>query len=483
MNKKLLFLPLISCALLASCTEEGANDKNNQTELPKQAQGKTVTFKAAPLSVETKSLSTKVDVIPNGNNDDLEWTDESVSFGFFDGSNIIFDEATVTPVFGGARMDVTIPEDPGTYSVYAISPSGSYFTDNRATTALTIDNQTQVGTDLSHLSPYVFLYSNPSTKLVVDENKNSTGDIPLSFDVLSSLIRFDIVNNSSTEVTLNSITIKFNGSQEHSALYKTVILNDLDGTFSYSTYNVVKASDLTLMLTDLSLQPTNDFAAYMAAFPTNGQGDLLIDLNITANGFTSPILYELKETQLLSGNRLYVQLDIESEQVPNYDGTKNMTIGNNTYKTYEYPTGENGAYQIWMVTNSIEGSDLPVPGDFGHYYRSNAASIACPNPWNVPTSSMIETLIRSCDETSFAIWTKYATQTAMSRGIDFPGIGETDYLNYNPYHTNNGFYYGTTTRLTTIGHGLTFDTRTNFYYPNDPSHQQTAQQVRCVLYK
>ena len=383
MNKKLLFLPLIGCALLASCTEEGANDTNNQTELPKQAQGKTVTFKAAPLSVETKSLSTKVEVIPNGNNDDLEWTDESVSFGFFDGSNIIFDEATVTPVFGGARMDVTIPDVPGTYGVYAISPSGSYFTDNRATTALTIDNQTQVGNDLSHLSPYVFLYSNPSTKLVVDENKNSTGDIPLSFDILSSLIRFDIANNSNTAVTLNSIEIKFSGG---GTLYKTATLNDLDGSL---TYNGETHDEMALTLTGASLaaNSSNPFSAYMAAFPSNGQGDLLIDLDIIANGLTTTIEYLLNGSEILKESRLFVELDIIDSDIPNADGTFNRLVGDNYYATTIVPSGVNNANQIWMVEQSREGNPTHEGHGYGALYLWSVAQTACPDPWRLPSAA------------------------------------------------------------------------------------------------
>ena len=442
MNKKLLFLPLIGCALLASCTEEGANDTNNQTELPKQAQGKTVTFKAAPLSVETKSLSTKVEVVPNGNNDDLEWADESVSFGFFDGSNIIFDEATVTPVFGGAKMDVTIPEDPGTYSVYAISPSGSYFTDNRATTVLTIGNQTQVGTDLSHLSPYIFLYSNPSTKLMVDENKNSTGDIPLSFDVLSSLIRFDIVNNSNTAVTLNSIAIKFAGG---GTLYKTATLNDFDGTLTYGISNETH-DDMTLTLKNASLaaSATTPFSAYMSLFPSNGEGDLLIDLNISANGYPSTLEFILTDSEILASERFYVVLPIQPLDVPNPDGTKYMTVGNNEYKTYEFPTADNGGSLIWMIENSNEGSpDFPTLGRGSYYHVFNLNS-ACPLPWRLPSVSeatkMVSYLQTFGNEFFDPNDDYYVSEPSTNRYFATPVYG-VEGPNFFQYHAWNGWMY------------------------------------------
>jgi hypothetical protein len=423
MNKKLLFLPLIGCALLASCSEEGTNDANNTIELPKQAHGKTITFKAEPLSVETKSLSTKVDVIPNGNNDDLEWTDESVSFGFFDGSNIIFDDATVTPVFGGAKMDVTIPEDPGTYGVYAISPSGSYFTDNRATTTLTIDNQTQVGRDLSHLSPYVFLYSNPSTKLVVDENKNSTGDIPLSFDVLSSLIRFDIVNNSSTEVTLNSITIKFDGDR---SLYKTVTLNDLDGTL---TYNGVTHDEMTLTLNNASLRAnaSDPFSAYMAAFPSNGSGDLLIDLGVTANGYSNVLKYILSNTSFDRSQRSYIELDVLDSDIPLLDGSIIKRIGNNDYKTFIFETGPFGTPQLWMIEDSREGSTKHSAPGPGHYYDDATRWQACPAPdWKLPNKNEF-TALKSILHLNPQLYTLY---TVYYSGGYFGSSGTYNTTNY-----------------------------------------------------
>ena len=455
MNKKLLFLPLIGCALFASCTEEGANDTNNQTELPKQAQGKTVTFKAAPLSVETKSLSTKVEVIPNGNNDDLEWTDESVSFGFFDGSNIIFDEATVTPVFGGARMDVTIPEDPGTYSVYAISPSGSYFTDNRATTALTIDNQTQVGNDLSHLSPYVFLYSNPSTKLVVDENKNSTGEIPLSFDIISSLIRFDIVNNSSTEVTLNSITIKFDGD---GTLYKTATLNDLLGTL---TYNGATHNEMTLTLDNASLaaNSSNPFSAYMAAFPSNGQGDLLIDLNITANGFQGIIAYIVTGSDISSGDRFYVGLNIINTDIP--DGSNIMKNGDNWYRTFDFPSGPDGSFQTWMIQNSVERPSTYSSLGYGSFYNRNTRSNACVSPWRLPTLDEYKALAQSLTIPIYRnAWLSDKSPNSKYVGSMY---GEETYYS---------MHWSSSNLLAVL------DNATLAYYPHDPS--TNSYFARCI---
>ena len=391
MNKKLLFLPLIGCALFASCTEEGVNDRNNQTELPKQAQGKTVTFKAEPLSVETKSLSTKVEVVPNGNNDDLKWTNETVSFFFVDGAakKIYTDEADVSVSLWGAEMDVTVPEDAGTYDIYAISPSGSYFT--TGTTTLTIDNQTQNGNDLSHLSPNIFLYSNPSTKLVVDENKNSTGDIPLSFDILSSLIRFDVINSSNTDVTLNSITIKFDGG---GTLYKTATLNDINGALSYGMSDETY-SEMTLTLNNAyrAASVTTPFAAYMAAFPSNGSGDLLIDLNITANDRPETIKYKFSNIEITKGQRLYVGLDLNNSDFPAADGYFYMQNGENYYRTYEFPTTVDGRNQIWMTQNSIEQPSSWSSIGSGAFYTRDNASSACITPWRVPSADEVGRLL------------------------------------------------------------------------------------------
>ena len=389
MNKKLLFLSLISCALLASCTEEGTNDINNTTELPKQAQGKTITFKTEPFNVETKALFTKVDVTPDGNNDKLTWseTSEGVSFFFFDSmSNKFYDDATVATVWGGgAELNVTIPANKGNYGIYAISPAGDYFKDGSSSSILAIDQvQNQNGSDLSHLSPYIFLYSHPMAILEVDNEGNSEGNFPLSFDVLASLVRFDIVNTSNKMVKLNSIKIRFNNG---GVLYKTATLNESNGTLSYSSSEI--HNDMTLNLSNASLAAnageSNPYKAYMAVFPSGITGELYIDLDISVLGDDINLKYKLLDAAFIEKGRTHLSVVIESIDLPNADGTVTMTIGENEYKTYQFNSGEGGIPQLWMVEDSKEGEPQYTTPSPGYYYLRSMCHTACPGDgWRMP---------------------------------------------------------------------------------------------------
>ena len=81
----------------------------------------------------------------------------------------------------------------------------------------------------------------------------------------------------------------------------------------------------------------------------------------------------------------------------NPDGSVDMKIGNNTYKTYTYGT------TTWMVENSREGTAYYAStyggtggGTNGKYYtwaQANQANNACPAGWHLPTVAESENLI------------------------------------------------------------------------------------------
>ena len=316
MNKKLLLFPLVSCALLASCTEEGANDATNQTELPKQAQGKTVTFTAAPVSIETKSASTKVNVKPDGDNDILEWTSEDISFFFFGGNDNYYYEdfsVTVTDGFTGKQISMTGqgPDEEGSYGIYAISPAGDYFKDNVSPTSTVTISQEQTQTlsngSYAHLSDYIFLYSNPDEVLEVDAASNSDGELEMNFSPLSSLLRFDISTTSAEPVTLNSITIKYVNGSGQGKLYRSATLNEYYGTLTGNTGDTY--SDMTLNLpANTVISGSNTYNAYMAVFPSGGEGTLEITLNITSGSDNEDIIYECPAVNFTSGQRTQIDL-------------------------------------------------------------------------------------------------------------------------------------------------------------------------------
>ena len=73
------------------------------------------------------------------------------------------------------------------------------------------------------------------------------------------------------------------------------------------------------------------------------------------------------------------------------DGSVDMKIGKNTYKTIAYKGS------VWMVQNSKEGTSsaqsYPGEGSNGYYYTSAQAASACPAGWHLPTSTEWSSLI------------------------------------------------------------------------------------------
>ena len=393
MNKKLLLLPLVSCVLLASCTEEGANDTTNQTELPKQAQGKAVTFTAAPVSIETKSASTKVNVKPDGDNDILEWTSEDISFFFFGGNDNYYYEdfaVTVTDGFTGKQISMTghVPDDEGNYGIYAISPAGDYFKGNVSPTSTVTISQEQTQTlsngSYTHLSDYIFLYSNPSEVLEVDAAGNSDGELEMSFTPLSSLLRFDISTTSAEPVALNSITIKYVNGSGQGKLYRSATLNEYYGTLTGNDSDTY--SDMTLNLpANTVVSGSSTYIVYMAVFPSDGEGVLEITLSITSGTVSTTLIYNCPDVLFVSGARTHIDLLIDKSEVPDAGGVFTSYIGDNAYLCALYPSGPSGENQIWMVDGSREGnSEQNQYGSYPVFTFANRFT-ACPEPWRVPS--------------------------------------------------------------------------------------------------
>ena len=433
MNKKLLLFPLIGCALLASCTEEGTNDTNNAVGLPQKAQGKTVTFKAAPLSIETKSTSTKVDVKAEGNNDVLKWTNEDVSFFFYAGAGKQFySDFTVTKGWleDEIDMDGDMPQLAGGYGIYAMSPAGDYFKDGSSTSILTIPQvQSQNGTNLSHLSPYIFLYSHPSTNLVVDNSGNSAGEILLNFDILASLVRFDVVNKSTKLITLNSIKIKLNNG---GSLYTMATLQENSGALTGYSGQV---TDMTLNLSNSNVSGGSSFAAYMASWPSVSSGSFEITLNVSFTGSDGvDFVYDLSGVNFVAGERTAIELNIvEDDTVPPMPYTsKKETIGGLEYVTLTYqPPG--GSTITWMVTNYNYNS---VDNGYDLYTRN------CPQGWRPPVADDLQNLAELLNSNKGAydlfIENQYGRGDIYLQYHD--GVLQTNYPSVQTYRVTSGSY-------------------------------------------
>ena len=385
MNKKILFLPLIGCTLLSSCVGE---DTNETIEVPKVIGGRSITFEVEPLSVETKSLSTKVNVVPTPTSDGLEWTNEEVSFLFYESDEKQLESpftVTVTnPLIGSPTVSMTgeRPATEGNYHVIAISPANeNHFAASDFTTILEISQpQTQNGSTYAHLSDNIFLYSHSSTLLKIDAGGDVDGTFPLQFNPLNALVRFDIVNKSTKQVTLNKITIKLGGDGK---LFTTAKLHVGNGSLEYSN----DVTEMTLNLSDASINgnATSPFIAYMAAWKSNTPAALEIKLNITPEGETArDLIYDLDNVLFEEGVRTHIELDIEAGDVllNVEDNIGEEVINSLTYKTYTY-TPPSGHSITWMMTNNNYNS---TRDGYEPYARN------CPSSWKAPSSTQVTEL-------------------------------------------------------------------------------------------
>jgi hypothetical protein len=484
MNKKLLLLPLVSCALLTSCTEEGTNDTNNKTGLPKQAQGKTVTFTAAPVSIETKSASTKVNVKPDGDNDILEWTSEDISFFFFGGNDNYFYEdfaVTVTDGFTGKQISMTgqVPDEEGSYGIYAISPAGDYFKGNVSPTSTVTIAQEQTQTlsngSYTHLSDYIFLYSNPDEILEVDAAGNSDGEFEMNFSPLSSLLRFDISTTSAEPVTLNSITIKYVNGSGSGKLYRSATLNEFYGTLEGNASDTY--SDMTLDLpANAIISGSTTYNAYMAAFPSGGAGTLEITLDVTIGTNSSSAVYECSDVEFIGGGRSHIAVNlVAGYDFPDANGVTMLPNGNNLYPTAQYPTGQDDATQIWMLYNSNEGTPSSADRGRGSYYSASVVHTACDyaNGWRVPLYTeqvALAKYLNSITDATSAYWFRPTSQSA----------GWYSSASYSGF-TEGYDFWGSTTTFGYTAYGLSTGGGTQtIYAPIWANAQMQHVTIRCV---
>jgi len=384
MNKKLLFLPLISCALLTSCA--GEDTKETTGVVPQPVQGKSITFEVAPLSVETKSLSTKVDVKPSATSDELAWTNEQVSFLFFENENKQFEttfevtvrEQLIPPAIISMKGDR--PATKGEYHVIALSPAGNYFKDASFQSTLEIpEPQEQDGSSLAHLSDYIYLYSHPTTLLSVNASGSVVnGSFPLEFQPLNSLVRFDVYNESTKRVTLNSISIKFSSG---GSLYTSASLQEGSGALTYSD----AVETMTLDLTNASINggAATPFAAYMAAWESNNTGSLEIILNISPDGENAKsLIYDLNNVSFERAKRTHIDLNIEEGDVQPLIEIGEFDYNSLTYKTYSY-SPVSGSSISWMMTNLNYTANR---FGFDTYVRN------CPPNWRAPLRAELNNL-------------------------------------------------------------------------------------------
>jgi len=371
-NKYVLTYPLLSLGLvLGSCSQE---DNGLIPEIG--SQNKTITFTVNPVTAETKDISTRVTVESTGRYfDNLKWEDDDqVTFYFLSES---FREAirTFTVSVDGSTTSITggYPSAVDEYKIRALYPhNASNF--SGSATYLTIPAEQTHKDDNSHLSDFIFMYARPEGTVRVDAEGNATGsNIALDFELLTSLLRFDITNESSSEITLQSVSISYpEGSG--AVLVHQAVLNEEEGSVSPRSGSSYVHSTQTLKFSDFELQEGDETQGFLSVFPTTSAAALHIDLNILlSDGTPCSILYVINNIQaLLAGNRYSIPLTVFDSDLPAIS-----PFPTTFYDGYEY-THLDYFHDFPAVVNINSMSYIPV---------NNYNAYACPDGFHLFTSS------------------------------------------------------------------------------------------------
>ena len=318
-NKYALAYPLLALGLvLGSCSQEEGDNA-----LPENvSQNKTITFTVNSVTAETKDISTRVTVESSGRfGDALKWEDnDKVSFFYFNSEFTHGQTIPFTVSVDGSTPSITggFPTKADDYNIRALYPhNASNFLNDE--TYLTIPDPQVYDADLNYLRNVIFMYAQPNTTVNVDSEENATGgDIELDFDILNTLLRFDIMNNSSSEVYLQKIDIRFPDGAG-AKLASRVLLNEEQGTVSLvDNVNSVHTVQ-SLLFNDQLLNGNNvGIQPFMSIFPTDAATSLHVDLTLKfSDQTTKTLLYKIDDIEpLVAGSRYSINLTIYDDDVP-----------------------------------------------------------------------------------------------------------------------------------------------------------------------
>ena len=471
-NKYALAYPLLALSLvLGSCSQEEGDNTIPEID----SQRKTITFTANPVNAETKNISTRVSLntgSSNGN-DGLDWVNnDKVSF-YFIGENSNNVKKTFTVNVGGTTtITGETPETEGDYTIFAISPYKSTYFPTYGSTTLTIpasltqdpdpDNLTH-----NHLSDYIYMYANPSNIVSIEDDRTATGgDIALDFNLLISLLRFEIVNNSSSDIKLHSVSISY--PDESAKLYSTLELDEETLTFSPTNASHEK---MTLSFSDIALASGNGRGAYLPLFPTTSALALNIDANILLPDNTPRVLkYVINDIRALKASERYIiPIIITEEDVPysTIPGQNISIIDGESYVTYTINSGGNSL--TWMVQPLRLNSEVVYhPGEYND----------CPGEWRWPNLSEL-TLLFSTLSNSVAVkhlFCDYAPSPA-SYNNDGPSYIPNNYTQiHGGSFSSNSYSMGISC--------ITIDRNVNptqgVLYVSDATGVYVNRPVRCV---
>jgi len=265
----------LPCLALSVLMPACSNDDVTEDVVVDNTVSSGLVFKASFPALEDDAstrLGINEDLIPLNPNitEPLIWIEgEKFSFNFVKGGVGQVVEYVITSVADKGRSCVMEPVAAptlanGEYTVYVVTPHSDFnFIEGSSTSCLiNLSGQSQPASvdNYANLSNYLYAYAQTTIEVAGNDIVSSNS---LSFDLATSLLRFNVTNATGDDATITNITISHTGTTPQ---FRTSgVFNPTTGTFSGSG----SASSLSLP-TAKTLSDGGAFDAYLSIIPTAG---------------------------------------------------------------------------------------------------------------------------------------------------------------------------------------------------------------------
>ena len=372
-------LPLLfTCLSLSSCSEE----KETETTLPS---GPKATFSANAVTAETRSASTRVALTPGANisnSDALSWqVGDLLNFRFFSGTSSVAStqpfEVTQVESDGSAVIEGIVPDISGTRDIVSIYPYKAAFQNGNNPTITLPDAQTQASVgNFAYLKEHLYLRAKLANGIDIISSTNYDVKGVLNYNLLTSLLRFDIKNSTGQNITIKSLNLKIDDSNTSGTFYTSAILNVPNGTLTGQT----GTRALTLNVPNVSLSDNDSYIGYLSVLPSSSAGALVLTVDVLDKDNNAKSI-ELDLTNVPafeSGKRYAASIQLVPEDfIPSCPAGSHY-INGDCYSTFNF--GD------FIITRD--------PMKFGHasfngQWYSDPTTFDCTDGWRVPTTNEI----------------------------------------------------------------------------------------------
>ena len=158
----------------------------------------------------------------------------------------------------------------GVYQVYVLTPHqpGNFVDKTLTKSTIDLSGQNQpanaTANNFENLRGYIYQYA--TTLVQIKDKQIVLGDTRLSFNTITSTLRFKITNNTDNQVTIKKITVSHKGDSEDQ-FYSARSYNPTNITTPFSEGT---PANILALGTNQTLATAGDFNAYLSIFPTQG---------------------------------------------------------------------------------------------------------------------------------------------------------------------------------------------------------------------